>query len=284
MLDQLRIERYWWRRFYAGWAIFLFVIGLISATSEIMENVRDSIDIPLWRPIINEFSGVAMLWLLIPLIAWFDARYRFRRDTWQYALPAHLAFSIPFALAHTAGFVLMRELLYPLFGGNYEFGDIGFELLYEYRKILRGYILVVLSLYAFRHYVLLRRLLDMPEAETAQSTATHPAPAQRFLARRNHREVVVNAADIDYAEAAGNYVILHTRLGEMKLRETMDNMERQLDPARFARTHRSHIVNLDAVKEIQPWFHGDQRLLLHDGTVLNLSRRYRDQVRQRVSA
>ncbi|HEX7029189.1 MAG TPA: LytTR family DNA-binding domain-containing protein [Gammaproteobacteria bacterium] len=279
MLDSLRIGQDWWRRFYVGWAVFLLLLGTINATTVIMENVRGHDAIPLWIPIVNEYTGVAMLGLLIPLAAWFDARYPFRRDTWQYALPAHLLFTLPFALLHTSGFVLMRKLIYPLFGGNYVFGDIGFELLYEYRKITLGYILIAVSLYAFRHYVLLRRLLDMPEADNASETAV---PAQRFLARRNHREVIVNAADIDYAEAAGNYVILHTREGELKLRETMDNMERQLDPAQFARVHRSYIVNLDAVKEIQPWFHGDQRLVLHDDTLLNLSRRYRDHVRQRV--
>ena len=74
--------------------------------------------------------------------------------------------------------------------------------------------------------------------------------------------------DIAWVEAAGNYVVLHTAVGELKLRETLSAMERELEPWDFVRVHRSHLVNLDAVREVQPWFHGDQRLVLTDGTEL----------------
>jgi DNA-binding LytR/AlgR family response regulator len=60
-------------------------------------------------------------------------------------------------------------------------------------------------------------------------------------------------------------------------------MERELGARDFLRVHRSYLVNLDAVKEIQPWFHGDQRLVLCDGTLLNLSRRYRDALKLRTA-
>jgi two-component system LytT family response regulator len=95
--------------------------------------------------------------------------------------------------------------------------------------------------------------------------------------------VIVNVADIRYVEAAGNYVVLHTEVGELKLRETISTLERELAPWDFVRVHRSYVVNLDAVREVQPWFHGDQRIVLTDGTLLNLSRRYRDALRQRMA-
>jgi two-component system LytT family response regulator len=58
------------------------------------------------------------------------------------------------------------------------------------------------------------------------------------------------------------------------MRSTLDALERKLDPQQFVRIHRSHIVNMDAVKEIHPWFHGDYKLRLHDGGELMWSRRY----------
>ena len=62
-----------------------------------------------------------------------------------------------------------------------------------------------------------------------------------------------------------------------KVRTTLAAIEQQSDPQNFVRVHRSYIVNIEAVKESQPWFRGDQRILINDGTILNLSRRYRDQ-------
>lgn len=285
-MHQENIEPRWWRRFYLGWVLFALVNGAIQASSVLMEHARLGIPVPAWQPIVNEYTGVFALVALLPLIRWYDGHFPLRRDTWQMSLPAHLLMTIPFALVHSALFVSVRKLIFPLFGDSYTFGDLGFELLYEYRKITLGYGLAVLSLYGFRHYVMLRRLLDMPDAAPDRVAPQDPpavAGTQRFLAHRGPREVIVNAADIRYVEAAGNYVVLHTPRGELKLRETISNMERELAPRDFVRVHRSYLVNLDAVKEIQPWFHGDQRIVLNDGTFLNLSRRYRDALRLRTA-
>jgi DNA-binding LytR/AlgR family response regulator len=58
----------------------------------------------------------------------------------------------------------------------------------------------------------------------------------------------------------------------------MATLERKLDPARFARVHRGHIVNLDRIREIQPWDSGDYRIVLADGSFVNFSRRYRSRL------
>lgn len=87
-------------------------------------------------------------------------------------------------------------------------------------------------------------------------------------------------ADIDYVEAAGNYVKLHTLSGVRLLRETMAHVEQLLDPARFLRIHRSTIVNLASIEQVQPWFHGDYAVILRDGTRLTMSRGYRDKLKE----
>jgi len=78
-----------------------------------------------------------------------------------------------------------------------------------------------------------------------------------------------------YVESAGNYVRIHVRSEEHRLRIRLSDMEQQLDPSRFARIHRTIIVNVGAVAEIQPWFSGDAIVILKDGVKLRLSRHYR---------
>ena len=101
--------------------------------------------------------------------------------------------------------------------------------------------------------------------------------AQRFLVRLREKLVVVNAADIDWIEAADYYVTLHAGGKSHLLRETMTQLEKRLDPERFVRVHRSAIVNIDRVREIHPLFRGDCSLVLADGTQVKLSRSRRDE-------
>lgn len=272
-----------WRRFYRYWLVVALLFGAVNASSVYMEHVRDGAALPAWLPIVNEFSGSLALWALLPLIRWVDERFPLRPESNRVSIPAHLAATLPFAAIHTALFVAVRTIVYPLFGSRYDFGELSFELLYEYRKIAVGYALALASIYGFRHYLQLRRLLDMPDASSEGDSAAE-APPQRFLARRANREVIVDVDDVHYLEAAGNYVVLHTSDGELKLRDTLTRLAARLEASDFVRVHRSYVVNLDAVREIQPWHHGDQRLLLRDGSFLNLSRRYRDAVRERFDS
>ena len=98
------------------------------------------------------------------------------------------------------------------------------------------------------------------------------------MVRSDGRLYFVRIDDIDWVEAAGNYVKLHVGRDTHLMRETMAGIEKLLDPSRFLRIHRSAIVNLDRVKEIQPLFHGEHRVILTDGTELTLSRGYRDRL------
>ncbi len=99
----------------------------------------------------------------------------------------------------------------------------------------------------------------------------------RFVVRSVGRIVFVRAADVDWIEAAGNYVRLRIGKESHLLRETMSSLETRLDPKVFARIHRSTIVNIDRIRELNHIFHGDYSVLLRDGTRLTLSRGYREQ-------
>lgn len=101
------------------------------------------------------------------------------------------------------------------------------------------------------------------------------APRSRFLIPVREKTIVVNAADIDWIEASDYYVTLHTGSSAHLLRQTMDEIEKQLDSQMFFRAHRSTIVNIDRVKEIHPLFRGDCALVLAGGQRLKLSRNRR---------
>jgi two-component system LytT family response regulator len=97
----------------------------------------------------------------------------------------------------------------------------------------------------------------------------------RVVIKSASRVFFLRVEEIDWIEAAGNYLKLHAGAEAHLLRETMGNLEARLDPDKFLRIHRSTIVNIERIQELQPWFHGDYVVLLCDGTKLTLSRSYR---------
>jgi two-component system, LytTR family, response regulator len=103
----------------------------------------------------------------------------------------------------------------------------------------------------------------------------------RVAVRNNGRVVFVKMDEIDWIEASDNYVCLHCGKETHVLRETMGQLESRLDQARFLRVHRSAIVNLDRIKELQPWFRGDYRVILRDGTELTLTKSHRESLESR---
>jgi two-component system, LytTR family, response regulator len=111
---------------------------------------------------------------------------------------------------------------------------------------------------------------------------TDLANQQKFLSRlpvrADGRLLLVNMSDVDWIGAADNYVTLHVAGREYLLRDTMGRLERELDPSRFVRIHRSSIVQIDRIKELLPDFHGDFIVVLADGTRLTLTRGYRPKV------
>jgi two-component system, LytTR family, response regulator len=112
-------------------------------------------------------------------------------------------------------------------------------------------------------------------------TADRP-PLKRLLGRRDGRLIVLKATEIDWIESAANYVSLHVGKESYLVRETLQSLEGRLDPDQFIRIHRSTIVNLDRVQEIEPYFHGDYIVRLRDGHRLTLSRTYRERVQRHL--
>jgi two-component system, LytTR family, response regulator len=101
---------------------------------------------------------------------------------------------------------------------------------------------------------------------------------QRLVVREGERLFLVPTNQIVRASADGNYVCLHTSEGSHMVRETISRLETRLDPKQFARIHRSEIVNIDCIKEIRAWFHGDYIIVLRNGQECHLSRRFKSRL------
>jgi two-component system LytT family response regulator len=104
---------------------------------------------------------------------------------------------------------------------------------------------------------------------------------RRIMVKKGSRFFFVSTDDILYISAYEKYINLHTKEKTYLIRDTMNRMESRLDPANFARIHRSSIVNMDFIREIQPCSHGDCIVILLNGTKLTLSRRFRDRLLSR---
>lgn len=115
-------------------------------------------------------------------------------------------------------------------------------------------------------------------AETPDGAIQRGRLLHRFVVRQGNRFLLLNVADVDWISASGEYARLYAREASFLIRTGLSQLEERLDPNQFARIHRSTIVNLERIQEIQPRTHGDYDVLLQDGTFLRLSRSYRDRV------
>lgn len=281
-------ERYApWRHWAEAGFVALIVLGnaLGNGLTTWIELERHP-DNPFqpWEPAVWEGSS-ALLWAgLIPLIAYLTRRFPTHWGNWRQRLPQHLAASVAVSLVHVLGMVGLRMLAYRWQGMEYAFGPWPSELLYEYLKDVRSYAGIVFVIEAYR-FVLRRlqgeaSLLDSPDEGPAVEPVDRP---ERFLVRKLGREFLVAAADIEWLQAAGNYVNLRVRGHDYPLRSTLAGIAARLDPDRFVRIHRSYIVNLDRIGSIEPLDSGDARVHLKDGGTLPASRSYRGELRGRVA-
>lgn len=125
-----------------------------------------------------------------------------------------------------------------------------------------------------------RRDIDTRIADLLADVRHKPRYLERLVVRSGGRILILRVEDVDWIEAAANYVKLHVGSRVYLLRETMNRLEEKLDAARFIRIHRSTIVRIDRIKELEPLFQGDYLVILQDGARLTSSRSYRDKLQE----
>jgi len=119
------------------------------------------------------------------------------------------------------------------------------------------------------------------EKQSALLAELKPAkPVERLAVKTGGRVILIKVQDIDWVEAAHNYVELHVEKQTHMLRDTLNAIEARLPSDKFVRISRSVIVNMERIKELQPLFYGEYAIILQSGVRLTLSRRYRDKLQQ----
>ncbi|MDI9240062.1 LytTR family DNA-binding domain-containing protein [Lysobacter sp. LF1] len=274
-----------WRRvFEVGFWVVTALINAAANSITVLIDVRNNgLGFASWEPVTWEWSSAVLMLALVPAVVWFTRRAPLHWDTWRRTLPWHVLASVVFCLVHVVGMVAIREAVYAAHGMDYDFGNWPRQLAYEYLKDVRSYAGMVVLIEGYRF---IRRrlqgeasLLGEPDEGPPVEPVERP---ERFLVRKLGREFLVAAGDVEWLQASGNYVNLRVRGHDYPLRITMAAIEERLDPGRFARIHRSYMVNLEQVASIEPMDTGDARVHLADGTVLPCSRRHREALRERA--
>jgi hypothetical protein len=269
----------------ALWIVFFCGQATLNSLTVWLDIERTRLGFAPWEPVVWEWSSNLVLLALVSAVIAFERRFGLHWGTWRANLRWHVLASAVFSLVHVTAMVALRKLAYAIQGSAYVFGNWPLELFYEYLKDARSYaaILILVALYRL---LLLRlqgeaSLLQAPDAGAPVEPIERP---ERFLVRTLGKEFLLPAAEVEWLQAWGNYVNLRVRSHDYPLRATMASIESRLDPARFVRVHRSYIVNLDYVQEIEPLDSGDARARMRDGGQVPVSRRYRDSLRRVAAA
>jgi len=281
--DYSRFQR-WRRPFEVGfWVVTVMANTIFNGTVAWFDAVYRTHRASSIEPWIWEASSSLVILAMVPLVVLATRQWPMRFDTWARNLKVHLALSVPFCLVHVGLMIVLRMLAYAAMGSRYHFGDDWpLELGYEYLKDIRTYFLFVALITGYGFIV--RRLQGEASllAEPDEGPPVEPVDRpERFLVRKLGREFLVAAREIEWLQASGNYVNLHVRGRDYPLRATMAGIEERLDPTRFVRVHRSYLVNLDYLTEMEPLETGDARLTMRDGATVPCSRRFRTQLRER---
>lgn len=247
-------------------AVLLVINLIVNAQSDIDEFARARRDIPDWMPWTWEASSVVAWIVAMPLVALAAIRLRPPRLSWPATIGAHLLLTVAVSMLHVGIMVTIRKLVHGAMGDVYRLGeDLPAALLYEWRKDALSYATVALAF----------AMIDWLARRADADPGTGPAESVRIEVRDGSRIVWLAPADILWAQAAGNYVELHTANGSLLQRGTLATLEHRLAAHGFVRIHRSRLIRRDAINAVETNASGDFEAVLGNGTRVAGSRRYR---------
>ncbi|OEO28747.1 hypothetical protein VW23_003065 [Devosia insulae DS-56] len=274
LTGEAALERRVARRVFLIMTLFLIAIGVLNALGILTEAQREGRVLDPRVPFILELTSVLAMVALAPLVILFERRVPFTAETWRSALLWHALGSIAFSLLHIALFIVLRTAAFALILGlSYSFfTDLPTDLLYEYRKDIFPYSVLILMLGLQRSLEEHRR-----EAEAARADARQTG---KLTLKAGGHTIFLDAASLDWASAAGNYVEIRANGATHLARISLAALEQLLSDAGVdvARVHRSHLVNRAKVREIAPVRDGDFTIRMADGSELRGSRRYRQEL------
>src|SRR5258708_1894165 len=244
------------------WLAFWTLLGLISSTLLFRQDRRSAAPpSPGWRGVAASLSAGYVGGLLAPVVAGRGRRFQVDRANFGRHFFIHLGASLDLALLHVIAAVSLQDVFHVAAGQPFVFSDVlldDFTLFYHWNVLISWAILAVVHAYDY-HRDLESRQSALAELERR---VARPDVLERVLVEDAGRRGFVRTADIDWVEAAKNYVRLHIGERTYVLRSALAALEERLDARVFRRINRSALVNLDRIKELQPWFHGDAICIL----------------------
>lgn len=263
-----------WRQ-VAAWAVLLVISVFAHAHVEALNEARRGVTGIFDRVLAIEVASHIVVAALLPVLYWMHRRWPIGGGPRNVAI--HVLGLVPFSLIHTIGMAALRLLWFSgILGEAYSFPITFDRLAYEFAKDIITYGMLSAAVMALRHVFARQPTIA---AETPAPPPSAPPPSEplpeRFAVRKRGKEIMVEVADIDWVEAAGNYAVLHVGGETLEIRSSLTKLEGELDPKRFVRVHKSYVVNVARIAEVTPWISGDWRIRLQDGAEVNLSRRYR---------
>lgn len=248
----------------AGWVLLVTVIWGTDLLSKMSERDQAGVGKDDFRLISEQVtSALAVLIMILFVVRWLKL-FPLKRKAWVPAIIGHTAGGIIFAFGHHVLMVAMRIPWYEINDIVYVWrGPFVSNLIVEYQKDIKVYlgILIISTSYQlYRH--------SRPVASRQND--------YRLLVQTGSGNTVLRFDQIDYVEAARNYISVYSADREYVVRDTMANLMLKLAGGPFARTHRSFIVNVDRIKEIR-FVESKQHIFLENGKSIPLSHSYREE-------
>jgi LytTr DNA-binding domain len=266
----------------AAWVALFAITATANSVVVTLDFQRQHMPFDPWEPWAWEWTSNMTMLALLPLIVLAERRMPLRFGVLRRHLAGHVLASIGISIAHVTIMVALRKMIYAAMGQHYDFGSLPLEYFYEYLKDARGYALIV-ALVTFYRLLLLRTQGEASLLDAPDDSPSEVEKPQRFLVKKMGKEFLLPANDIEWIQAWGNYVNLRVRAHDYPMRSTMAAIESRLDATRFVRVHRSYIVNLDHVVQIEPSDSGDATVRMKDQAPVPCSRRYRDALKRVVA-
>ena len=272
-----------WIRWFGLWTL----LGLASSAQLYFAHRRFAPDPYTWWQALATNLPDWYLWAVLSLVvAWLGRRFRVDRANFGRHFFIHLGASLDLAVLHLIAAVETQNLLHAARGEAYPFAQRlvdHFTIQFHWNVLIYWAILAVVHALDYHRDLEERRRRAAELEAQLQALNDSPAgggpaarrPAERLLVTDDGRSFFVRTADVEWIEAARNYVRLHAGERTYVVRTTLASLAARLDAERFRRASRSALVNLDRVREVQPWFHGDAIVILESGARVPLSRRYR---------
>ena len=259
-------DRAWRWAVPAIWATILTVSCFTQAYITVADDARRGGSTPFGVSFAIQATSHVVIAALIPAVYWMQRHFPLTQPR---NVAIHAVALVVFSIVHTLGMAALRMLWFDaILGQSYRFPITLDRLWYEFTKDIFTYCMMNAGIMAMRYV----RQRERPPVPVTPAGAT---PERFAVRKRGGSEVMVEVADIDWIEASGNYAILHVGGETFEIRSSLAKLEAELDPKRFVRVHKSHVVNIARVAEVVPWVSGDWRIRLQDGAEVNLSRRYR---------